>query len=88
MEWEAFIDEREEESDCEDDDNVFPINTVDCEIKQIHKELRVLSVGDSFADFDDEASDDELEECTQEEESSTNFVINLGNKNEVTNSDL
>jgi hypothetical protein len=81
-EWEEFVDESEEESDV-DDDEVFQINNVDNEIKLIHKELRLLSVGESFTKSDDEDSNDEIEETFQEEESATNFVINLGNKSVI-----
>ena len=49
----------------------------------IHNELRLLSVGESFTKSDDEDSNEEIEETFQEEESATNFVINLGNKSVI-----
>jgi hypothetical protein len=49
----------------------------------IHNELRLLSVGESFTQSDDEDSNEEIEETFQEEESATNFVINLGNKSVI-----
>ena len=63
FEWEELVEQKEDDSDVDDD--VFQINNVYNEIKQIHKELRLLSVGESFAKSEDEDANDEIEEQFQ-----------------------